>query len=130
VLLMRPTSIGRLGSILNISRQAARKLVDSLEQRGYVETERDLRDGRALNVVLTPTGSSYAGAIVEAVEEINGELCGRVDPADLVAADRVLRAAIFLEADRERAANLVSHPPLRICRSKSGPGNDSDGAHE
>ena len=43
-----PLAVGGLGSRLGISRQAARKLVATLEQRGYASAERDAADARRL----------------------------------------------------------------------------------
>lgn len=93
-----PVAIGQLGERLGITRQAARKLVDGLVQRGYVVVERDPTDARRLNAILTPHGSRYAEAMAEVVEALNRDLAGRVDPAQLQAADAVLRAAIADEA--------------------------------
>jgi len=107
-----PTAVGRLGALLGVTRQAARKVVAGLEQRGYARLERDKRDSRRLNVVLTAAGEAYARAVVAVVEELNRDLCGRVDPDQLVAADTVLRAAIAGADARERAALRVA-PPRR-----------------
>jgi DNA-binding MarR family transcriptional regulator len=57
-----PVAVGRLGSELGVTRQAARKVIDGLEQRDYVRTERDAHDSRVLNVILTPVGVGYARA--------------------------------------------------------------------
>ena len=105
-----PVPVGRLGSVLGVTRQAARKVADGLEQRGYVRTERDARDSRRLNVVLTPSGSAYAQAVVDVIDALNRELGQRVDLAQLIAADAVLRAAIDGEGARERAARAVRPP--------------------
>jgi DNA-binding MarR family transcriptional regulator len=93
-----PVPIGRLGSLLGVTRQAARKAVDGLGRRGYARTERDPRDSRKLNVVLTSKGEAYALAVVEVSETLNRELSDRFDPAQLSAARAVLRAAIRGEA--------------------------------
>lgn len=105
-----PLSVGGLGSLLGISRQAARKLVAALEQRGYARTERDAGDARRLNVLLTPRGEAYAGAITTVIDALNSALARRVEPAQLAAADAVLRAALGSESERARAAALVQPP--------------------
>lgn len=89
-----PLSIGRLGSLLGVSRQAARKVVDTLAERGYARTERDRSDSRKLNVVLTEEGESYARAVIEVIRTLNAELASEVTPSDLAAANRVLGAVI------------------------------------
>jgi DNA-binding MarR family transcriptional regulator len=105
-----PVSIGGLGTMLGVTRQAARKVADGLEQRGYARTEQDAQDSRRLNVVLTPAGEGYARAAVEVIHALNRELCERVDPAQLSAADAVLRAAINDQSAREHADLLVRPP--------------------
>ena len=89
-----------------MTRQAARKIADALEQRGYATTERDSRDTRQLNVTLTPVGRDYARAVIAVTEELNREVAGRVSPAQLAAADTVLRAALFDDSARQRASQL------------------------
>lgn len=109
-----PLPVGRLGDGLGVSRQAARKIADALEQRGYVTTERDSRDTRQLNVTLTPAGRDYARAVIAVSDELNREIAGRVSPAQLAAADAVLRAAMFDDTTRERASHLP--PPRGLFR--------------
>jgi|SRR5271165_2669678 len=106
----RPASVGELGTALAVTRQAARKVVDGLEQRGYAGTVRDAADGRRLNIVLTPAGELYATAVVDVIRALNAELSDRVDTSQLAAADAVLRAAIADEHGRRRAQRLVRPP--------------------
>jgi DNA-binding MarR family transcriptional regulator len=112
VLLRGPLPVGRLGAALGVTRQAARKIADALEQRGYATTERDSRDTRQLNVTLTPVGRDYARAVIAVTEDLNREVAGRVSPAQLAAADSVLRAALFDDSARQRAS-LLPPPPGR-----------------
>ncbi len=109
-MLRRPASVGELAAGLAVTRQAARKVADGLEQRGYASTERDASDGRRVNIVLTPAGQRYAAAVVGVIRALNAELGERVDPAQLAAADAVLRAAIADEPGRRRAERLVRPP--------------------
>ena len=106
-----PLPVGRLGAGLGVTRQAARKVADGLEQRGYATTERDSHDTRQLNVTLTQLGRDYARAVTAVVEELNREVAGRVSPDQLAAADTVLRAALFDDSARQRASRLPG--PLR-----------------
>ena len=112
VLLRGPLPVGRLGEALGVTRQAARKVADALEQRGYVTTERDARDARQLNITLTPVGRDYARAVTAVTEELNREVAGRVSPAQLAAADAVLRAALFDDSARQRAGYVP--PPGNV----------------
>jgi DNA-binding MarR family transcriptional regulator len=102
--------IGQLGSVLGVSRQAARKIADGLVQRRYAATEPDQHDARKTNVVLTPTGQAYAQAVLETIDALNRELCKQLDLEQLKAADTVLRAALADENERSRAARLVRPP--------------------
>ena len=95
---------------LGITRQAARKVADGLGERDYARTERDARDSRKLNIVLTTRGELYAGAVVEVIEALNAELRDRVDLSQLKAADAVLRAAIADDEAARRIATLVRAP--------------------
>ena len=103
LLLGGPLPVGRLGMPLGVTRQAARKVADGLEQRGFAITGRDHRDARQLNVILTPAGRDYARAIVIVIGELNREVARRTDPAQLAAADAVLRAVLFDDSARHRA---------------------------
>lgn len=91
MLVRGPLSIGRLGEATGVTRQAARKLVNSLEVRGLAITERDGSDSRQINVLLTDHGARYATAVIATIERLNSELSAHVDPADLAAAEAVLR---------------------------------------
>jgi DNA-binding MarR family transcriptional regulator len=101
-----PLPVGRLGAVLSVTRQAARKVADSLEQRGYATIERDSRDSRQLNVMLTSAGRDYARAVIAVTEQLNREIASRVSPAQLAAADSVLRAALFDETAKQRASQV------------------------
>jgi DNA-binding MarR family transcriptional regulator len=109
LLLRGPVPVGRLGAVLGVTRQAARKVADGLGQRAYARTERDARDSRKLNIVLTARGEQYARAVVEVIMALNTELSDRVDPAQLIAADAVLRASITDDA-LARTAHLIRPP--------------------
>ena len=87
-LLRGPAAVGQLGAVLGVTRQAARKIVDGLEQRDYVTTERDARDGRRVSVSLTPAGDRYARAVVEVLGDLNTELTQLIDPDHLGRGER------------------------------------------
>ncbi|HTW13260.1 MAG TPA: MarR family transcriptional regulator [Solirubrobacteraceae bacterium] len=109
----RAVPVGRLGEVLGVSRQAARKLAEALVDRGFARLARDADDARKLNVTLTDAGAAYAAAIRETIRELNRELAERVAAADLEAADRVLRAALTGPGERRRAEALVKPPRRR-----------------
>ncbi len=103
-LLRGPASVGELGVPIGVTRQAARKVVRGLEERGYAITAADGADARKLNVILTPAGRAYADAITEVIAGLNRALAARVPEDQLAAADAVLRASI----DDERVARLAA----------------------
>ena len=104
-----PVPVGQLGTGLGVTRQAGRKVADGLQQRGYATTGRDPHDSRQLNVALTPAGRDYARAVIAVIEELNTEVGQRTDPAQLAAADAVLRAVLFDDSTRQRA-DWLPHP--------------------
>lgn len=108
--LSRGLPVGRLGATLAVTRQAARKIADALEQRGYATAERDPRDTRQLNITLTTAGRDYARAVIAVTGELNREVAERVSPAQLAAADTVLRAVLFADTARQRASQLRPPP--------------------
>jgi DNA-binding MarR family transcriptional regulator len=85
-------------------------MAEGLEHRDYARTERDAHDSRVLNVVLTAAGTAYAQAIMEVIYALNREFCRRVDPAQLAAADSVLRAMIADDAALQSAASAIRPP--------------------
>jgi DNA-binding MarR family transcriptional regulator len=99
-------SVGELGVPLGVTRQAARKVVRGLEERGYASTLQDADDARKLNVVLTAAGREYADAIIEVIALLNRGVAARVSPDQLAAADAVLRASIEDESVARLAAYL------------------------
>ena len=115
-----PVPVGRLGAGLGVTRQAARKIADGLEQRDYARTERDARDSRILNVILTTAGTAYAQAMTEVIQTLNREFRQRVDPAQLAAADTVLRAVLADDsALRDAAARSVPRSDRRQRRQET-----------
>ncbi len=105
-----PMSIGRLGAALGVTRQAARKVADGLERRGFATLARDEVDTRQVNVELTPEGDAYADAVRTVIQDLNSAVVKRVRPADLAAADAVLRAVLADDHTR-RLAEFLGAPP-------------------
>ena len=106
LLLREPLPVGKLGTHLGVTRQAARKVADGLQQRGFATTGRDRRDARQLNVTLTAAGQDYARSVITVIDELNREVGERADPAQLAAADAMLRAVLFDDGTRQRAERL------------------------
>lgn len=109
ILTVGPMPVGYLGTVLGVTRQAARKVARGLEERGYAATSPDAQDARKLNVALTPVGREYAEAIIEVIATLNQALARRAAPGHLAAADTVLRAAID-DDDLSRIARRIPPP--------------------
>lgn len=110
LLLRSPHPVGRIGAALDVSRQAARKLVTGLERRGYAETATSTADARQLEVSLTARGEEFARAVVATIEALNRRTAERVDLAQLLAADAVLRTTLPDEHARRLAGRLIPPP--------------------
>jgi DNA-binding MarR family transcriptional regulator len=105
-----PMSIGRLGAALGVTRQAARKVADGLERRGFASLARDELDARQVMIKLTSDGEAYAGAVRAVIEKLNRTVTRKVEPADLATADAVLRAVLADDHTR-RLAEFLGPPP-------------------
>jgi DNA-binding MarR family transcriptional regulator len=70
--------LGRLIEELNVSKQAAGQLIDTLVLRGYLERAVDAEDRRKLTVTLTPRGKAAADAQRAAREKIDAALLERM----------------------------------------------------
>ena len=66
----RPTNSKEIGELLGVTKQAASKVVDSMERAGYVRRERDGDDARSKVIALTPRGRKF----LETVESIYVDL--------------------------------------------------------
>jgi DNA-binding MarR family transcriptional regulator len=110
-----PMSIGRLGAALGVTRQAARKVADGLERRGFATMARDQVDTRQVNVELTRDGEAYAEAVRAVIDDLNGAVMRKVRPDDLAVADAVLRAVLADDHTR-RLAEFLGPPPSPPAR--------------
>jgi DNA-binding MarR family transcriptional regulator len=88
-----PQGLGEMAEFIGISRQAATKMADSLERRGYVERKDDDADRRRVILHLTDLGRRYERAIIEVVDTLDESFRASVAPDDLEAAFRVLHVA-------------------------------------
>jgi DNA-binding MarR family transcriptional regulator len=85
-----PRALGEFAAPFGATRQAARKMVTGLIQRGYASLEVDPRDARRRRVLLTTAGREYAKAVIHTIDALNREVASIVDPADLATARSVL----------------------------------------
>jgi DNA-binding MarR family transcriptional regulator len=85
-----PHALGVFTRPLGHSRQAARKIVTGLIERGFASLENDPADARRRRVHLTTSGKEYARAVTESVTALNRELTKNVNPNELATAISVL----------------------------------------
>ena len=83
-------ALGELAGPLGGSRQATRKVVTGLIERGYATLEPDARDARRRHVILTGVGHAYADAVLNVVNALNAEVTEKVSADDLAGAVSVL----------------------------------------
>ncbi|MEU5000189.1 MarR family transcriptional regulator [Streptomyces sp. NPDC086554] len=100
VLMGRPLGMSELGTMLGLAKSSLTGLVDRTAQHGLVRREPDPRDGRAVQVVLTPKGRGV-------VEPFYAETCRRVDELPVG----------FSEADRAKLVELLA----RVVRDNKVP---------
>jgi DNA-binding MarR family transcriptional regulator len=86
--------LGQLVKELQVSKQSAGQLVDTLVMRGYLERTVDAEDRRKLTVTLTDRGRAAAAVQTAAREEIDAALATRVGKKGVDIARRVLAALI------------------------------------
>jgi DNA-binding MarR family transcriptional regulator len=85
-----PHALGDFTRPLGRSRQAARKIVTGLVERGFASLETDPADARRRQVRLTTSGEEYAKAVTATVKTLNREIARMVDSHDLATAIVVL----------------------------------------
>jgi DNA-binding MarR family transcriptional regulator len=83
-------AMGEFAAPLGGSRQATRKVITGLTERGYATIESDPLDARRRRVTLTPKGLAYADAVRHTVSVLNTEVTDKVSPEELASALSVL----------------------------------------
>jgi DNA-binding MarR family transcriptional regulator len=83
-------ALGAFAAPLGGSRQATRKVVTGLIERGYATLESDPGDARRRHVTLTPVGRAYAEAVLDTLNALSREVTEKVSPEELAAAVSVL----------------------------------------
>jgi DNA-binding MarR family transcriptional regulator len=92
-------SAGGLVRELNVSKQAASQLIDTLVVRGYLERQAHPEDRRRVTIDATERGRAAAAAVREAVVSIDEELASLISAQELAG----LRAGLTALCDiRER----------------------------
>ncbi|MGC2167490.1 MAG: MarR family winged helix-turn-helix transcriptional regulator [Acidimicrobiales bacterium] len=86
-----PHSLGAFADLTDTSRQAARKVVTGLIDRGYATLVTDPDDARRRQVHLTNEGDAYAEAVMRSLKKLNRDIQTKVAPDELQVAISVLR---------------------------------------
>ena len=72
-----------LATLMGTSKQAASKLVDSMQDAGYVERSANGPDGRQRHVSLTPRGVQLLAAVEEIYTELEREWASLIGPNEV-----------------------------------------------
>jgi DNA-binding MarR family transcriptional regulator len=102
----RPRNIGAVGELLGVTKQAAAKVVGSLEAAGLVERRDDPADRRATALVLTTAGERFLADAEAAYAAIEAGWVSVAGGQDVAALRRALTAGIA-------ARYGPGSPPLR-----------------
>lgn len=73
-------TIQEIGNVLNITKSGASKIIDRLENKGYVLRQHSSIDGRVCCVAITEKGAEAITKIVEHYTHHVGEMLKAVDP--------------------------------------------------
>ena len=97
-----------LATYVGIEGPSLVRLLDQLESMDLVVRKDDPTDRRAKGLWLTPEGEVLAARMEDALDELRGNILANVDPADLEAAVRVLKA--FEEFETWKAVAAEQEP--------------------
>ena len=102
----RPRRVGELATELDISQPTASEALATLHDKGHVARWRDLGDGRATVVALTPTGNSLATTVAAEL----APLLARTPPNTAADADERATALRVLlgEISRLQRAGIIT----------------------
>ena len=95
---------------LGVSKQAVGKVLDEMEQRGFVERRPDPQDRRARRVRLTEHGRAASQTAIRLGGEIEADLQGRVGPDQIAALRSALVTYVEAQGGAEDAAARRARP--------------------
>jgi DNA-binding MarR family transcriptional regulator len=106
-------TMSHLADLLGVSMSNATGLIDRMEERGFVERERDLEDRRVVLVRLAAGGRRQLIDSQVLREELMRKILGRLEPAQLLsvrdAITSMREAAMAVANEPEVAAQWHSH---------------------
>lgn len=89
-----PTTQADLVELLGMTKQAVSKLLDGMEQAGYLTRAADPGDARAKVVALSRRGQRLLAAVEQIYAELEAEWAAAIGPRRVAALRRDLRAAL------------------------------------
>ncbi|MDQ1395486.1 MAG: hypothetical protein QOG64_745 [Acidimicrobiaceae bacterium] len=87
-------TVSELAVVLGVTKQAAAKVVDGLEDRGYVARRAHEEDGRARSVSLTARGRALLDAAASIQQELEAEWAATVGDRQLAVMRRSLEQVL------------------------------------
>jgi DNA-binding MarR family transcriptional regulator len=105
----RGTSTSEIGRRLGVSKQAAARTVDRLEQLGYIERTADEIDGRRHIVRLTDHGRDALRRSAEVFDQLRAQWARVIGPARLHDMEDSLRCLVPVRAARLDVAGWLGH---------------------
>lgn len=114
-------TIDALSRTLALSHSGTVRLVDRLQERGWVARGRQ-RGGRGVHLTLSRRGSELFEELLEARRSVLNQAIAALPDGDLAAFERALVAMLeSLPQDREEARNICRLCEHRICRGPACP---------
>lgn len=101
-------SAGDMIQGLDVTKQAASQLIDTLVLRGYLTREVDPEDRRRLTIHLTERGGGAADAVGKGVSSVDEELAAMISPEELAALRKGLTALVVIKMRRRSPGH--DHP--------------------
>jgi DNA-binding MarR family transcriptional regulator len=99
----RDRTLTEVAELLSVTKQAAIKVVDEMEQRGFLRRQPHPQDRRAKVLSLTTKGHRVRAAALAASHDIERELAGAIGRADLDATRRTILALLELHGGLDQA---------------------------
>jgi len=112
-LLEGPSDVSGLAAHLGVTVSASTRLLDGMKSRGWIERQRDVEDGRRVQIVLTEGGDAEAHRLRDLTGLRIGAVLARIPPEEhavVLHALRVLGEAIAGCADEEGAPDGCCKP--------------------
>jgi DNA-binding MarR family transcriptional regulator len=92
--------VNRLSNELRLEKSSASRMLDSLENKGYIKSKADPRDGRARLVEMTGRGRIIHDKIVAELVEEKREILTGVSKSTRTAAIRIIGELARIAEDR------------------------------